>query len=446
MGYSVESVDGWYQVIDRDKSVHSENGDTNGGHRLTVAEQFINGNPDRILCEVVEDILNIMQDTMTGVAKSSCGTVDGRAAAVVLADRLHLSIDTLFNPPESILRMMESVLGIVKDNLSRLDGDSRKDYVRFVTRHLIRTYDNMVGYDLKYGRREKVVEGFTFEDFMFEVMIHGGSFMKILRGFGIGVVIDGPENVLNPDVDLAFMRMEDSFKNINIGFALVTRPSDLGLCEALKTLPRMLSTGISRHFSNKDMLTWRTLAHDWEADGMDMVLRDGSSFAYSHAATLMFEDGKVVADKVDTVLGAVFPSWKGVRGLSAIRRRIPHRTPSRFGWILTAIIGAASDKGDMELLKALAWTVLLSDKVLDKDGGRIRCTVSYGSLMAALDQYNDGLPWAFIAETMKASLRRWDDGQNGAVAFFNEGSADGNSVILKLVDYPQPWSDNSQES
>ena len=446
MDYSVESVDGWYQVIDRDKSVHSENGDTNGGHRLAATEQFINGSPEPVLCGVVEGILNIMQDTMTGVAKSSCGTVDGRASAVVLADRLHLSIDTLFDPPESILMMMESVLGMVKDNLGRLDGDARKDYVRFVTRHLIRTYDNMVGYDLKYGRREKVVADFTFEDFMFEVMIHGGSFIRILRGLGIGVVIDGPGDVLDPDVDSAFMRMEDSFKNINIGFALVTRPSGLGLREALKTLPRMLSTGISRHFSNKVMLTWRTLAHDWEADGMDMVLRGGSSFAYAHAATLMLEDGEVGSDKVDMVLGAVFPSWKGVRGLSAIRRRIPHRTPSRFGWVLTAIIGAASDKGDMELLKALAWTTLLSDKVLGEDGGRIRFTVSYGSLMSALNQYNDGLPWAFIAETMKASLRGWDDGQDGAVASFNEGPADGNSVILKLVDYPQPWPDGKQES
>ena len=446
MGYSVEFVDGWYQVIDRDKSVHSENGDTNGGHRLAATEQFINGSPDIVLCGVVEDMLNIMQDTMTGVAKSSCGTVDGRAAAVVLADRLHLSIDTLFDPPESILLMMESVLGVVKDSLGRLDGDTRKDYVRFVSRHLIRTYDNMVGYNLKYGRREKVVAGFTFDDFMFEVMVHGGSFLDRLEKLGIGIVIDEPEDVLDPDVGLTFMMMEDSFKNINIGFALVTRPSDLGLREALKTLPRMLSTGISRHFSSKGMLTWRTLAHDWEADGMDMVLRNGFSFAYAHAVTLMLEDGKVVSDKVDIVLGAVFPSWKGVRGLSTIRRRIPHRTPSRFDWILTAIIGAASDKGDMELLKALAWIVLLSDKVLDKDGGDIRCTMSYGSLMAALDQYNDGLPWAFIAETMKASLRGWNDGRYGAVASFNEVSADGNSVILKLVDYPQTWLDGKQES
>ena len=62
MGYSVEFVDGWYQVIDRDKSVHSENGDTNGGHRLAATEQFINGSPDIVLCGIVEDILNIMQD------------------------------------------------------------------------------------------------------------------------------------------------------------------------------------------------------------------------------------------------------------------------------------------------------------------------------------------------------------------------------------------------
>jgi len=304
-----------------------------------------------------------------------------------------------------------------------------------VTRHLIRTYDNMVGYNLKYGRREKVVAGFTFDDFMFEVMIHGGSFLDRLERLGIGTVIDGPEEVFDPDTVIAFSDIEHSFKNINIGFALVTRPPDLGLREALKTLPRILSTGISRHFSNKGMLTWRNLAHDWDDDGLDMVLRDGSSFAYAHAVALMLEGKDVSPDKVDMILDRVFlPRGKTGRTKSTSLH-------GRFDRILMD----ANRTSDMELLKALAWTVLLSEKVLDKDGGDIRRTMSYGSLMAALDQYNDGLPWAFIAETMKASLWVWDDGQDGAVASFNEGSADGNSVILKLVDYPQSWSDGKQE-
>lgn len=426
MGYSVESVDGWYQVIDRNKSDHSENGDTNGGHRLTATEQFINGSPDAVLCGVVEDMLNIMQDTMTGVAKSSCGTVDDRASAVVLADRLHLSIDTLFNPPESILRMMESVLDMVKDNLSRVDGDTRKDYVRFVTRHLIRTYDNMVGYDLKYGRREKVVAGFTFDDFMFEVMIHGGSFLDRLERLGIGTVIDGPEDVLDPDVDLAFMRMEDSFKNINIGFALVTRPANLGLREALKVLPRMLSTGISRHFSNKGMLTWRTLDHDWEADGMNMVLHDGSSFAYAHAVTLMLESKDVRPDKVGMILDRVFlPRGKAGRTKGASLH-------GRFDRILTD----ANRISDMELLKALAWIVLLLDKVVGRDEqeDHTEYVVSYSAIMSALDHYDKGLPWPFIAETLKASLRKSVGGHGRAST---EAVAIEDGLLVSLVDFPQ---------
>ena len=440
MGYSVESVDGWYQVIDRDKSVHGENGGTNGGHRLVATEQFINGNPDRILCGVVEDILNIMQDTMTGVAKSSCGTVDGRASAVALAGRLHFAIDSLFNPPESILRMMDSVLGIVKDNMDRLDGDSRKDYVRFVTRHLIRTYDNMVGYDLKYGRREKVVAGFTFEDFMFEVMIHGGSFLDRLERLGIGTVIDGPEEVFDPDVGLAFMRMEDSFKNINIGFALVTRPPDLGLRKALGLLPGILSTGINGHLASKRMLTWRTLDHDWEADDMAMVLRDGSSFAYAHAVTLMLEDKDVSPDKVGMIMDGVFlPRGKTGRTKGASLH-------GRFDRVLTDAIRAS----DMELLKALAWSVLLLDKVVGRDGheDHIEYVVSYSAIMSALDHYDKGLPWPFIAETLKAATSKydWEDEQDGSTVLFNEDDSSENAILINMVDYPQSWPGGNQKS
>ena len=449
MGYSVESVDGRYQVIDRDKSIHGENGDINGGNRLASAEQFINGSPDVILCGVVEDILNIMQDTMTGVAKSSCGTVDGRASAVVLADRLHLSIDTLFNPPESILRMMDSVLGIVKDNLGRLDGDSRKDYVRFVTRHLIRTYDNMVGYDLKYGRREKVVAGFTFDDFMFEVMIRGGSFLDRLERLGIGTVIDGPEEVLDPDVDLAFMRMEDSFKNINIGFALVTRPSDLGLREALKTLPRMLSTGISRHFSNKGMLTWKALACDWDDDGLVVVLHEGHTFGYAHAAALIMNGIRVSPDKVNMIMDVVFSLHEETSELNAIRKYLLQMANFRFDQVLSAIISVSYERGDMELLKALAWVVLLSEKVFGRNKYRkhLARVVPYGSVMSALDQYNDGMPWSFIVETMKASISKYDwKSQNGSTVLFNEDESSENGILINLVDYPHPWPDGSQES
>lgn len=428
MGYSVESVDGWYQVIDRDKSIHGENGGANGGHRLAATEQFINGNPDRILCGVVEGILNIMQDTMTGLAKSSCGTVDGRASAVALAARLHLSIDTLFNPPESILRMMESVLGIVKVNLVRLDGNSRKDYVRFVTRHLIRTYDNMVGYDLKYGRREKVVAGFTFDDFMFEVMIHGGSFLDRLERLGIGTVIDGPEEVFDPDTVLAFSDIEHSFKNINIGFALVTRPSDLGLRKALVLLPGVLSTGINGYLASKRMLTWRTLDHDWEDGDMTMFPRDGSSFAYAHSVTLMLENKEVSPDKVDMILDGVFlPRGKTGRMKSASLH-------GRFDRVLTDAISAS----DMELLKALAWTVLLLDKVVGRDGheDHIEYVVSYSAIMSALDHYDKGLPWPFIAETLKASLRKREP-VGGHERASTEAVAIQDGLLVSLVDCPQ---------
>lgn len=424
MGYSVESVDGWYQVIDRDKPVHSENDDTNGGHRLAATEQFINGSPDIVLCGVVEDILNIMQDTMTGVAKSSCGTVDERAAAVVLADRLHLSIDTLFDPPESILLMMASVLGIVKTNLGRVNGDARKDYVRFVTRHLIRTYDNMVGYDLKYGRREKVVASFTFDDFMFEVMIHGGSFLDRLDRLGIGTVIDGPEEVFDPDTVIAFSNIEHSFKNINIGFALLTRPSDLGLRKALGLLPGILSTGINGHLASKCMLTWRTLAYDWDDDSLNMVLHGGPSFGYAHAVTLMLESKDVRPDKVGMILDRVFLP-RGKTG-----RTKGNSLHGRFDRVLTDAIRAS----DMELLKALAWTALLLDKVVGRDGheDHTEYVVSYSAIMSALDHYDKGLPWPFIAETLKASLRE----PVGRLAS-TEAVAVEAGLLVSLVDFPQ---------
>lgn len=425
MGYSVESVDGWYQVIDRDKSVHSGNGDTNGGHRLAATEQFINGSPEPVLCGVVEDMLNIMQDTMTGVAKLSCGTVDGRAAAVVLANRLHLSIDTLFDPPESILLMMASVLGMVKDNLGRLDGDARKDYVRFVTRHLIRTYDNMVGYDLKYGRREKVVAGFTFDDFMFEVMIHGGSFLDRLERLGIGTVIDGPEEVFDPDTVIAFSDIEHSFKNINIGFALLTRPSDLGLRKALGLLPGILSTGINGRLASKCMLTWRTLAYDWDDDGLNMVLHGGPSFGYAHAVTLMLEGKDVRPDKVGMILDRVFlPRGKTGRTKGTSLH-------GRFDRILTD----ANRTSDMELLKALAWIVLLLDKVVGRDGqeDHTEYVVSYSAIMSALDHYDKGLPWPFIAETLKASLRKSVGGHGRAST---EAVAIEDGLLVSLVGFP----------
>ena len=414
------------------------------GTRESRIERFINedGPEDTVRHEVIAGILHILvRPDCVHYDYGRCRTADERRAAVMQLEEVFdgrelvymdlQSIGCLLEPPYHVATMMEGLLRTVIAYYEDLDGEDRdyyeRNYLVFVLRQYMRACE-----DVANGG----VASFSLNDLMSMVILnYSTSSVKLmslprclrlvdgLKRLGIGVRIGSVSEVMSPRVVLAIKDME----KFNPEFALATRPAHMDLGEALDRLQvmnSMVGPLISRETGYLDFafLTWRTLAHDWSKDEA-MFLNDGVE--YAHAATIMVEDRSVSWEKVRMIVDMLFPHVTGNAEFDMMNREIHGSSLSTSSADLRkTLTDIAYRFSDMELLKALAWfNELVMRMVLGSDSDQdYHVTVSREMIQSALVHYNDGLPWAFIIETAKATELPESDGYSIII-----GDADQNS-------------------
>lgn len=402
------------------------------GTRESRIERFINedGPEDTVRHEVIAGILHILvRPDCVHYDYGRCRTADERRAAVMQLEEVFdgrelvymdlKSIGCLLEPPYHVATMMDGLLRTVIAYDEDLDGEDRdyyeRNYLVFVLRQYMRACE-----DVASGS----VASFSLNDLMSMVILnYSTSSVKLmslprclrlvngLKQLGIGVRIGSVAEVMSPRVVLAIKNVE----RFNPEFALSTRPAHMDIGEALDRIQAMnarVSPLISRETGYLDFafLTWRTLVHDWSQE--EAVFLNGG-VEYAHAATLMVEDRSVSWEKVRMIVDMLFPHVTGNVEFDMMNREIHGSSLSTSSADLRkALTDIAYRFSDMELLKALAWfNELVMRMVLGSDSDQdYHVTVSREMIQSALVHYNDGLPWAFIIETAKATKLPESDG------------------------------------
>jgi len=173
-------------------------------------------------------------------------------------------------------------------------------------------------------------------------------------------------------------------------------------------------------------LTWRTLNHDWSQD--EAVFLNGG-VEYAHAATIMVEDRSVSWEKVRMIVDMLFPHVTGNAEFDMMNMRVHGSILSTSSSDLRkALTDIAYRFSDMELLKALAWFNELVMRMVLKSGSDqdYHVAVSREMIQSALVHYNDGLPWAFIIETAKATKLPESDGYSVIIGDVDQNGEESN--------------------
>ena len=403
-----------------------------GGTRESRIERFINedGPEDTVRHEVITRILHILvRPDCRHYDYGRCRTADERRAAVMQLEEVFdgrelvymdlKSIGCLLEPPISVARMMDGLLKTILAYDEDLDGEDRdyyeRNYLVFVLRQYMRACEDVVNGS---------VASFSLEDLMvMAVLNYSMSSVRLmslpmalycmaeLKQLGIDVRIGSVAEVMSPRMVLAIKDVD----KFNPEFALATRPAHMDIGEALNRLKAMnarVVSLISRGAGYLDfkLLTWRTLAHDWNKDEA-MFLNGGVE--YAHAATLMVEDRKVNREKVGMIVDMLFPHVTGNAEFDMMNRKVNGSNLfTSFVDLRKDLTDVAYRFHDMELLKALVWfNDFVRRMAYESNSERdYHIAVSREMIQSALGHYNDGLPWTFIIETAKATKLPESDG------------------------------------
>lgn len=250
---------------------------------------------------------------------------------------------------------------------------------------------------------------------------------------------DSIEDLLDPDNALAFEKLENC--EVNIGFALATRPSSIGLADALAMLPKM-KTRVEDWLGKDEYVdthspvfeTWDVLTHDWDEATMFNVPKiryyshDKYSMvpiAYGQAAVRMLEDRKVDPDKVVGLFRSIVPDpIQGDSELTEFRRRFSHMVVHELWDIMASVYYLSVNTSDSGYMRAMVWLVNLYAGLLDHSPVEIYHTSEDGKadlayyrcpkltsdmLPKIVEYYDDGMPMSFIMETLLASIAAEDD-------------------------------------
>lgn len=250
---------------------------------------------------------------------------------------------------------------------------------------------------------------------------------------------DSIEDLLDPDNALAFEKLENC--EVNIGFALATRPSSIGLADALSMLPKM-KTRVEEWLGKDEYVdthspvfeTWDVLTHDWDEATMFNVPKirylshDKCSMvpiAYGQSAVRMLEDRKVDPDKVVGLFRSIVPDpIQGDSELTEFRRRFSHMVVHELWDIMASVYYLSVNTSDSGYMRAMVWLVNLYAGLLDHSPVEIYHTSENGKadlayyrcpkltsdmLPKIVEYYDDGMPMSFIMETILASMAAEDD-------------------------------------
>lgn len=399
------------------------------------AERFINedGPGTAARHRVAAGITNIMCHDEDKRDWGQCDTPQERVNALKGIGRLfdregiftryEYSLGRLFGLPDNIVDKMDPLLPIMMDNLNDLDGHDRDVYRTFM-------HDVIVQYCCFVGSSEKYVESFD-SDYLLPVLtfvLRTEEYTSIgsitdhlddLKRIGIGFKVDPPEDFLSSDVVLNIKRIEKL--RFNPYFALMTRPEDLDIHKAAAQLDNLNKRAdvFLLDLDYKKLwpydFTWTSLDHDW--DSIEFKLANQNTEC-SHALALALEDRNVKPEKVDELFELFFPSKGDGSEFGDLNKEVhEHLVKADLDSIMWMVRKVALNHGDMDLLKAWEWMNafalrLISEVNEDEDDVRAErsfyyyINVSRTMVMRALDQYNMGLPWSFIAEPVKNCTNR----------------------------------------
>ena len=408
---------------------------TNPDGRDEASERFINedGPETAARRRVAAGITNMMCHDENSRNWGQCETSQERVNALKGIERLfdregiftryEYSLGRLFGLPDNIVNEMDPLLSIMVENLNGLEGHDRDVYRTFM-------HDVIVQYCCLVGASEKYVESFD-SDYLLPVLtcvLRTEEYTSIgsitdslddLKRIGIGFKVDPPEDFLSSDVVLNIKRVEKL--RFNPYFALMTRPDDLDIHEAaaqLDNLNKRASAFLPESAYKKLWpydFTWTSLDHDWDSIEFKLANQDTEC---SHALALALEDRNVKPDKVDELFELFFPSKDDGSEFDDLNKEIHSElVKADLESIRKMVRKVALNHGDMDLLKAWEWMNafalrLISEVNEDEDEGRAErsfyydINVSRTMVMRALDQYNMGLPWSFIAEPVKDCTNR----------------------------------------
>lgn len=447
-----KTEDGRYQVM-------APNG------RDERAERFINedGPETAARHRVAAGITDFFADAFDVDGKhrnwGQCATPQERVNALKRIGRLfdregiftwyEYSLGRLFGLPDNIVDGMDHLLPIMMENLNDLNGHDREVYRTFM-------HDVIVQYCCLVGASEKYVESFD-SDYLLPVLTYVlrteddtptrsiTDSLDNLKRIGIGFKVDPSEDFLSSDVVLNIKRVEKL--RFNPYFALMTRPDDLDIHEAAAQLNNLnkRASDFLPEWSYKKLwpydFTWTSLDHDW--DSIEFRLANQNTEC-SHALALSLEDRNVKQDKVDELFELFFPSKGDGSEFDDLNKEVHKElVKADLDSIRKMVRKVALDHGDMDLLKAWEWMNafalrLISEVNEDEDDFKAERSFYYDinvsriMVMRALDQYNMGLPWSFIAEPVKDCTNR-NSPFSMCVDFFTEDVDDNDDYDIEEI-------------
>lgn len=438
-------------------------------------ESFINDDDKRI-DDTVDSMLDLVRISMSckpdGMDDLHCSTATDRAEVIRNLDSLWNSLpmtlketndnpvnrNQIFNNHMTVTALAASicVLECWKDNgLFRLAiltamrnakaiGDGRRFnyYVEWFMEHLLggsmffleHHHDNPEAFDSNRA-------------FITDFMIGGVDYASWYDDLYSGIISldiedtyeDSIEDLLDPDNALAFEKLENC--KVNIGFALATRPSSIGLADALAMLPKM-KTRVEEWLGKDEYVnthspvfeTWDVLAHDWDEATMFNIpkIRYYSNdkysmvpIAYGQSAVRMLDTGKVDPDKVVGLFRSIVPDpIHGDSEVTEFRRRFSQTVVHKLWAIIASAYYLSVNTSDSGYMRAMVWLVNLYARLLDhspveiyhnsEDGkadlAYYRCPkLTFDMLPKIVKYYDDGMPMSFIMETLLASIATEDD-------------------------------------
>lgn len=339
--------------------------------------------------------------------------------------------------------VMETILTARNNALSITDRDDQRRYSRWFMGHLVG--GSLLFIDHKHGGKKKYdrLDNPSFNPsraFITDFMIGPLDYVWWYDDLSMSVWMmdigdvyeDGIEDLLDPGNALAFEELEQSSR-VNVGFALATRPSSIGLAAALSKLPNMKNRVENwlneyRNVGIHGLVfeTWDVLDHDWDKDTMFNIIRTKPSTlvrysdiptVYTQAAVNVLDGSHVDPDKVVEIFRSIVPDpIHGSPEMTMLRRMTKRKADVKYSlWSILYAIGifVLNRFQGFEYMEALAWLVNLYAHLLDRssvDGEDYVCPqLTVDMLPQAVDLYDRGMPWSFIIETLMALIAARND-------------------------------------
>ena len=289
------------------------------------------------------------------------------------------------------------------------DEDRRTEYQQWFARHLLRG-------PILQGPHWP--EGFMIgptawsNDDEAEDLSEYGEYAGLM---GFNGLRDSVEDLLSADTVHSLSQIDD-LRFCNSWFAVRTRPDTMSLSEALDRLPSMIGKvyDSSHDEELQRFLTWESVEHYADGSSFVPVCNDGlKSDLYVHSALSVIEDRNIDVDKVLAIFDSLV-SEKRTSEEAELRSMIHTGKAGGDEFTLDAIHGKVAAVAlryqDMDFMNAWVWLVNLYATILMHGKCEnamlvvlYECPVlNHQMLEKAVEYYNDGLPFGFIAESAMA--------------------------------------------